>query len=125
MNEPRHQIDETLLAIKDFPKFEDFVLHASARVFGQKVKLSAPVQEYYHSDLFHDAKQLEVVLSEFSDATKVEWFWSVDVSGTTWHGPKVDYPESVRECLYRFEVVREARSWGEVLKLYVNRVNLV
>ena len=122
----RYLIDDTVLAIEDFPDLDQFVAHASARVFAHKIKLAGQIQEYYQSDLYWDVKLLEIKVQELaSGEPSVAWFWSVGVSGTTWHGPEVDYRESVRECLYRFEVVRETRSWGEVLKLYVDRVNLV
>lgn len=48
-----------------------------AGVFGELVKLAAPVLEHYHSDLFHDAEWLGKYLNG-----PMEFYFSVDDSGT-------------------------------------------
>ena len=129
----RYLIDDTVLAIEDFPDLDQFVAHASARVFAHKIKLAGQIQEYYQSDLYWDVKLLETKVKELaSGEPSVAWLWSVNTSGTTWHGTHA-HPGSVRDRLYRFQLVKETRTWGDVIKLYtdqieakgVTRVNLV
>lgn len=48
-------------------------------VFGELVKIAAPVMVTFHSDLFHDATWLQ----EHMTGREFEFYWSVNHSGTS------------------------------------------
>lgn len=56
---------------------KDVSVLASA-VFGEMIKLSAPIVAHYHGDLYHDA----MWLSEFLTGQRLDFAWSFDGNGT-------------------------------------------
>lgn len=77
--------------LADFPAPNDFVLHVTARVFGQLAMVAGPIVEHYHSDLFHDAKQLEALVAGWDRRDTLTFYWSVNDCGTAMSTDK-DFP---------------------------------
>lgn len=68
---------------------ELFALHTGAAIFGRLIKMTAPVIEAYHGDLFHDAVQLHDVLLNWDQTGHLQYRYAFDNCGT-WLVPKND-----------------------------------
>lgn len=70
------QVKSTLCS-SDLPGFDDSV---RAKVFGELVKLTHPILEHYHSDLYHDANWLNTWAKD--DLEAISFVYGVDDSHT-------------------------------------------
>ena len=85
------------------------VSDVAALVFGELVKLTAPVLIAYQCDLYHDALWLSANLK----GTEYEFPYSFDQSGTSLI---VDPPIAIREHAYRIRVcVTEGTAWFDAV----------
>lgn len=76
----------------ELPK-ESFALHTGAAIFGRLIKMTAPVIEAYHGDLFHDAVRLHDVLLKWDQTGHLQYRYAFDNCGTWFlskNDPQVD-----------------------------------
>ena len=76
---------QMIVRLEDFPVPDDFIMHASARIFGLLVETAAPIIEHFQSDLYHDSVLLRKAVEDcYIDRGTHIWAWTLNESGTTW-----------------------------------------
>ena len=76
---------QMIVRLEDFPVPDDFIMHASARIFGFLVETAAPIMENFQSDLYHDSVKLRKAVEKcYIDRETHIWVWTLNESGTTW-----------------------------------------
>ena len=68
---------------------ESFALHTGASIFGRLIKMTTPIIDAYHGDLYHDALYLNKMLLNWDRKTHMQFRYAFDNCGT-WFLPKDD-----------------------------------